>query len=126
LDSSGELSTYDNHPGDLGTETFERGRDQAVDETIEEQLAQINQALDLIEAGSYGLCKICGSEMPFERLQALPYVTTCIEHAEQSLQNDVPDSRPVEEQVMTRPPTERDVKDSAQISTDKADKDGQA
>src|SRR5690606_34364052 len=34
-DSISELSLYDNHPGDIGTETFERGKDYALQERRE-------------------------------------------------------------------------------------------
>lgn len=44
-DSTGDLSTVDNHPGDLGTEVFERERDLAVNDSLHEELDQINGAL---------------------------------------------------------------------------------
>src|SRR5690554_7526909 len=37
-DSSGSLADYDQHPGDQGTETFERTKDLAVREQIDERL----------------------------------------------------------------------------------------
>ena len=37
-EASGELSSYDNHPGDLGTELFEREKDVALEIHEEEQL----------------------------------------------------------------------------------------
>ncbi|WP_419874754.1 hypothetical protein [Candidatus Pristimantibacillus sp. PTI5] len=39
--STGELSSYDNHPADLGTETFEKSRDMAIDETLSQQGAPL-------------------------------------------------------------------------------------
>lgn len=103
-ESIGELSAVDNHPADLGTETFERARDLAVDEHQSNELDQINHALDQIEAGSYGKCEICGKPIPFERLEALPYTTLCVEDAAKVQEGDLNDARPVEEQVMTPPP----------------------
>jgi len=101
LISTGELSSYDNHPGDLGTETFERGRDLAVDEKLSARLDEVEDALARIGSGEYGTCEICGRSIPFERLQALPSATRCIDHvSNEPSAND----RPVEEQVMTLPP----------------------
>lgn len=99
--STGELSSYDNHPADLGTETFEKSRDMAIDETLVQQLEEVNSALDRLQAGEYGECRVCGEYIPFERLQALPTAARCIEHAADS---KLSDDRPVEEQVMTPPP----------------------
>lgn len=100
-ESTGELSAADNHPADIGTETFERSRDQAIDETLEVQLKQIRDAFDRMDNGTYGFCEECGQEIPFERLEALPYTPYCIEHT--SDQN-ISDYRPVEEDVITPPP----------------------
>ncbi|MGO4547883.1 TraR/DksA C4-type zinc finger protein [Paenibacillus sp. 2TAB23] len=100
-DDTGELSSYDNHPADLGTETFEKSRDMAIDETLSGQLEEVNRALERIEEEQYGNCDVCESAIPFERLQAVPTTTRCIEHAEHP---GITDARPVEEQVMTPPP----------------------
>ncbi len=40
---------------------------------------QIDQALTKIEEGTYGICEDCGKPIAFERLEALPFATTCIE-----------------------------------------------
>lgn len=103
-DSTGELSTVDNHPADVGTEVFERERDQAVDEHQNDELEQINHALERMKDGSYGQCEVCGKPIPYERLEALPFTTLCIEDAKNVEQGTLNDLRPVEEQVMTPPP----------------------
>ncbi|GGD67102.1 TraR/DksA C4-type zinc finger protein [Paenibacillus nasutitermitis] len=100
-DSIGELSAYDNHPADLGTETFERGRDMAVDDSLQNRLDEVNEALARMKEGTYGQCKVCGQPIGYERLQALPAALTCIEDASNMELNE---ERPVEEQVMTPPP----------------------
>ncbi|MDO7905702.1 TraR/DksA C4-type zinc finger protein [Paenibacillus sp. JX-17] len=99
--STGELSAVDNHPADLGTETFERGRDLAINESLSEELDQVNAALQRMEDGTYGICQKSGEEIPFERLQAIPFTEYTIENTpEREISND----RPVEEEVMTLPP----------------------
>lgn len=81
---SGELSSYDNHPADLGTELFERSKDYALSERAEKELEEINQALHAIAEGTYGICTICGKDIPYERLRALPTTDRCKEHTEQN------------------------------------------
>lgn len=94
--STGELSSYDNHPGDLGTETFERERDLAIDDLMSQQLAEVEAALGRLADGSYGLCEVCGESIPFERLQALPAAKCCVEHASEAI-----DAPLTEEQAVT-------------------------
>lgn len=96
-DSLGELSTSDNHPADSGTELFERSRDLALDDTESERLAEIEAALARIEEGTYGICEASGEPIPYERLEALPWTRFTVEHSDQQ---EVSDSRPVEEEVM--------------------------
>lgn len=93
----GELSTYDNHPADTATELYERGKDLALNEHFENELNQVNRALQAIEKGTYGKCEVCGKDIPFERLQAIPSTTYCIEH---STEQTISHERPIEEQVL--------------------------
>ncbi|WP_226677657.1 TraR/DksA C4-type zinc finger protein [Mesobacillus jeotgali] len=96
-EATGELSSYDNHPADSGTELFERSKNLAMDEHFDTQVEKVDQALEAIENGTYGKCAECGKEIPFERLEAVPYTLYCVEHsAEQTLSND----RPAEEDVL--------------------------
>lgn len=42
-------------------------------------LAKIDEALQRIEDGSFGICEECGTEIGIKRLKARPVVTLCIE-----------------------------------------------
>jgi DnaK suppressor protein len=42
------------------------------------ELARIENALDRMRNGEYGLCEGCGTNIPMARLNALPYATYCI------------------------------------------------
>ncbi|MDQ0220253.1 molecular chaperone DnaK [Peribacillus cavernae] len=96
-DSVGELSAYDNHPADMGTELFEREKNMAIDDHAEAEIKKIDSALEAIENGSYGTCRTCGKEIRFERLEAVPTSLYCVDHApEQRPGKD----RPVEEEVL--------------------------
>ncbi|MBM7694468.1 YteA family regulatory protein [Peribacillus deserti] len=98
-ESLGELSGYDNHPGDQGTELFEREKDIALNEHYKLEYAHIENALKAIEDGTYGTCKVCGEEIPLERLEAIPNTTYCINHADQYAAV----GRPLEEGVLMPP-----------------------
>ncbi len=96
-ESVGELSSYDNHPADMGTELYEREKDYALEEHDQSELNKINEALSAIEDGSYGICKASGKEIPYERLEAVPTALTLKEYSsEQSVAQD----RPVEEDIL--------------------------
>ncbi|AZN40548.1 TraR/DksA C4-type zinc finger protein [Paenibacillus albus] len=99
-DASGDLSSYDNHPADAATETYERGKDIALHEQEELHLNRINAALEAMENGSYGKCSTCGVQISHARLQALPDTLYCTAH---SPRQDVSDHRPVEEQYLSPP-----------------------
>jgi RNA polymerase-binding transcription factor DksA len=43
-----------------------------------QELSQIRHALQQIELGRYGRCERCGDTIRLERLEALPFATTCI------------------------------------------------
>lgn len=107
-DSTGELSSYDNHPADVGTEMFERSRDMAIDDNMKQQMNEIGEALSRIRKGTYGNCSVCGNPIPFERLSILPYTEYCTEHSRQGSLGADMQSRPVEEELITPPPARAD------------------
>ncbi len=69
---SGELTHYDQHPADQGSETFEREKDLAILEQLESELAEIEAALRRIDDGTYGIDEVTGEPIDPERLEALP------------------------------------------------------
>jgi RNA polymerase-binding transcription factor DksA len=76
-----ELSSLDQHQGDIATETFEREKDFSLLEQLEAEIEDLDAALRKVEEGTYGICEICGREIGAERLEAMPGARTCIEHA---------------------------------------------
>lgn len=106
-----ELSAYDNHPADLGTETFEMEMNFNLKNNEELRLEEIERALDKIADGSYGNCITCGQEIPEERLEILPTAIQCMDCDKKgfSIHREV-DTRPVEEEVLY-PPFGRSYKD---------------
>lgn len=102
-DSISELSTYDQHPGDVGTEMFERSKDLALREADRIELEAIDDALLRIENGKYGYCDTCGKEIPVERLEVIPYTTICKDCKEKRESYPKNSIRPVEEDVLEAP-----------------------
>jgi RNA polymerase-binding transcription factor DksA len=44
----------------------------------EAELADVENALDKIEDGTYGICENCNEAIPRARLKALPFARLCI------------------------------------------------
>lgn len=81
-DQISELSSLDQHQGDIGTETFEREKDFSLLEQLEAEIDDLDTALRKVEEGTYGTCEICGTQISPERLEARPGSRTCIDHAD--------------------------------------------
>ena len=45
---------------------------------IQGMVERIDEALDKLNEGTYGICASCGRPVEPERLEALPYATRCI------------------------------------------------
>lgn len=75
-----ELSRVDQHPGELGSETYERGRDLTALTILEGELEDIHHALRRVEDRSYGTCEECGKPIGDDRLEAKPWARFCIVH----------------------------------------------
>ena len=75
--TSGELSSYDNHLADIGTEVYMQDMQNSL--TIHEQgrLRNIENALYKIENGTYGICVECHKQIDEERLDILPETSLC-------------------------------------------------
>ena len=74
-----EISGYDDHPADMASETFEKEKDQALFESVQESLARVRNALAKIKRGTYGKCDSCGKPISLKRLKALPFATLCVD-----------------------------------------------
>jgi DnaK suppressor protein len=68
-----ELSSADQHPGDVGTELFEQEKNAALLESVEAELRDIEEAFERLEKGTYGKSVLSGEPIPDERLEAVPW-----------------------------------------------------
>lgn len=100
-DELSELSMYDNHPGDIGTELFERGKDVGLRDMDKLRLQEAERALQAIDAGTYGTCQMCGQPIPAARLEAYPLATMCVKCKEEDEHRHPDRSRPIEEEFLT-------------------------
>jgi YteA family regulatory protein len=110
-DSLSELSTYDNHPADIGDELFERSKDLALRDNAHVMLESVETALERTKTGEYGKCMRCGKEIEEARLEVIPWASECIHCKKQAELQDVT-ARPIEEEVLA-PPFHRTFLDTA-------------
>ncbi len=78
-ETTAEISYHDQHPADIGSETFERSKELSILESIERQLEDVDRAMRLVESGDYGTCEACGRMIPDERLRAQPTTRFCVD-----------------------------------------------
>jgi len=120
-DSISELSTYDNHPADIGSEVFERSKDFSLRENAQVIMAAVDEALEKIREGTYGICSVCGKEIDPERLEAIPYTVLCRECKEAEEKKPEKNVRPVEEEVLGKPFARTFTDDSEAVGYDGED-----
>lgn len=53
----------------------------SLDNSLNDELTQIEHALARIEAGEYGKCESCGEKISIKRLEAVPHANHCIKCA---------------------------------------------
>jgi DnaK suppressor protein len=82
-DPNGELSRMPIHMADIGTDNFEREFTLSLMESKDETLQRLEEALERIEDGTFGVCEGCGGRIPKKRLAAIPYATRCVKCASQ-------------------------------------------
>jgi len=74
-----ELSNYDNHPADLGSELYSVEMNLALKVHEQSKSNEVKNALNKFENGSYGKCENCKKEIEYERLDAMPYARFCMD-----------------------------------------------
>ncbi|MFP4418135.1 MAG: TraR/DksA family transcriptional regulator [Chitinivibrionales bacterium] len=71
-DQSGEVSRYSYHLGDTASLSYGREFSMGLSERQAKYLEQVDEALQRIEDGTYGICKVTGELIPLERLEEVP------------------------------------------------------
>lgn len=80
-----ETSALGKWKDDLGADIADAGfaiveREQAVTlaTNAKRLIRQIDDALARMDAGTYGVCEVCGDPIGDARLEAIPYATMCV------------------------------------------------
>lgn len=77
-----EVTFSDNHLADNATEYVDKQTHIAESNLNDEQLQEVNDALERMDKGTYGICIDTGDEIAFERLKAIPYAKRTIKAEE--------------------------------------------
>ncbi|MFM8305339.1 MAG: TraR/DksA family transcriptional regulator [Actinomycetota bacterium] len=77
-DLHAEDSSFDDGFADTSQVTAERGEIDALAGSLTETLRDLEDALGKFDAGTYGICEACGSEIGAARLEAMPAARLCI------------------------------------------------
>ena len=67
------MDTYD-----LASEERDRGISFILTDREREKVQAIQEALDRVDAGTYGICESCESDISTGRLSALPFTRLCV------------------------------------------------
>lgn len=109
--STDELSSYDNHPAEMGSQLYEIEHNMALEVNEKANVYNIEESLSRMENDKYGTCVKCGKDIDEERLEIIPYTSFCIDCEKEkeadieysSLMKDSYINRPVEEEVIDAP-----------------------
>ena len=64
--------------GDMAQRNVDEDINLQVLEIKSRDLKRIDQALDRLKAGDYGMCQNCGNEIGEKRLEVLPFADLCV------------------------------------------------
>ena len=81
LGVGGEGPKYDSNFADSSQVTAERGENEALAAKLRETLDEVEQALEKLDGGAYGVCEDCGKQINPARLEAKPAARHCIDCA---------------------------------------------
>jgi DnaK suppressor protein len=92
-DPSTDLTLADQHPADIGSDTFERSKILAILDRADRHLADVDRALERLERGEYGYCEACGEPIGANRLRARPAARLCLRDQELAEEQEISRSR---------------------------------
>ena len=82
LDASGDLSSMPIHMADIATDNYEQEFALELMDSERKLLKGIDDALDRIERGTYGICEATGRPIAKARLEAEPWARYCVKYAQ--------------------------------------------
>lgn len=82
VEANALVATDDEHDPEGSSTAFERAHVAALLGSAREHVAELDRALERLEAGEYGRCEGCGEQIPAERLEIRPAASLCVHCAE--------------------------------------------
>ncbi|RMF72877.1 MAG: TraR/DksA family transcriptional regulator [Planctomycetota bacterium] len=79
-EAAGNLSNMPQHMADIGSDNFEQELSLVLVEGERAILREIDEALERIENGTYGICAATGKPIGKARLRARPWAKYCYEY----------------------------------------------
>lgn len=79
-DESGNQSGgYGNHQADAATDSFDRDFALSLVSSEQDALNEVEEAIQRIKSGNYGICEVTGEPIAKERLEAVPFARFSVE-----------------------------------------------
>ena len=78
VDAAAGSNVDDEHDPEVATIAFERSQVAALAQRAVADLEEVDAALARMAAGGFGVCEVCGEEIPVERLRVRPTARTCV------------------------------------------------
>jgi RNA polymerase-binding protein DksA len=78
-DKSGLYDKFSSHQAEDGSATAGIEESSMLISRELQYLNHIERALQAIDSGTYGICRLCGKDIPHARLKAVPTADTCVE-----------------------------------------------
>jgi len=78
IEASRSSNADDEHDPEGATIAFERAQTAALLAAARVRLTEYDDALERLDAGTYGSCEVCARPIPPERLAARPAARTCV------------------------------------------------
>ena len=80
-------SVYSVHMADAGTDSYEREKSFHLMNRETDYFHHLQLALERIDAGEFGICKVCGELIPEERMMEVLNATKCVDCKEKEKLN---------------------------------------
>ena len=71
-------SVYSVHMADAGTDSYEREKGFHLMNRENDYIQLLHLAINRIDSGDFGICKVCSSKIPEERMMEVPNATKCV------------------------------------------------
>jgi DnaK suppressor protein len=81
VERSSDASRDDEHDPEGATIAFERAQVASLLSAAEQEVLDVDRAVDRVRSGIHDRCEICGGEVSAERLCARPATRTCVDCA---------------------------------------------